>query len=409
MMCLAGLAGRSTSRHWITLLIGLLVLAPATLLAEPWQRHTIDDSSRGADGIRLADANGDGRLDIATGWEQGGIVRVYLQPAGEKVRQAWPAVPVGTVGSPEDAVLADLDNDGRLDVISCCEGQVRTIFVHWAPAESDRYLDPGAWTTAPLPVTENKQSWMYAVPGQLDGRHGPDLLVGSKGQAATVGWLQSPANPRQLGQWQFHPLYKAGWIMSLVSHDIDRDGDLDVIVSDRKGPSRGVFWLEHPGQERVAGRWLEHRIGGAGLEVMFIDVGLLDGDKHADILVATRNKELLAFFRQAGKEVSWRSEQIPNPFGVPHGKAVLIADIDGDGRADIVHDANTHGDRSRPGVAWLSQDKNGRWQPHDLSGMQGVKFDLLRAVDLDRDGDLDILGCEEADNLGVFWYENPAR
>jgi len=34
---------------------------------------------------------------------------------------------------------------------------------------------------------------------------------------------------------------------------------------------------------------------------------------------------------------------------------------------------------------------------------------LLRAVDLDRDGDLDILGCEEADNLGVFWYENPAR
>ena len=27
--------------------------------AEPWTRHTIDDSSDGADGVRLADANGD--------------------------------------------------------------------------------------------------------------------------------------------------------------------------------------------------------------------------------------------------------------------------------------------------------------------------------------------------------------
>ena len=36
-----------------------------------WKRHVIDDSSRGADGTRLADINGDGLPDIATGWEQG--------------------------------------------------------------------------------------------------------------------------------------------------------------------------------------------------------------------------------------------------------------------------------------------------------------------------------------------------
>ena len=27
--------------------------------------------------------------------------------------------------------------------------------------------------------------------------------------------------------------------------------------------------------------------------------------------------------------------------------------------------------------------------------------------DVDGDGDLDILCCEERDQLGVFWYENP--
>ena len=26
---------------------------------------------------------------------------------------------------------------------------------------------------------------------------------------------------------------------------------------------------------------------------------------------------------------------------------------------------------------------------------------------MDADGDLDLLTCEERENLGVFWYENP--
>ena len=30
-------------------------------------------------------------------------------------------------------------------------------------------------------------------------------------------------------------------------------------------------------------------------------------------------------------------------------------------------------------------------------------------IDLDGDGDLDLLTCEEVHDLGVFWYENPTR
>ena len=49
------------------------------------------------------------------------------------------------------------------------------------------------------------------------------------------------------------------------------------------------------------------------------------------------------------------------------------------------------------------------WAARDISGPEeGIKFDLIQLIDLDGDGDLDVLTCEERDNLGVIWYENPA-
>ena len=105
-----------------------------------WVRHTIDNSSRGADGVRFFDVNGDGLEDIATGWEEGGLIRAYLHPGRKKVTGAWPLVTVGRVKSPEDAVFCDLDRDGFVDVVSCCEGRNRKVFVHWAPPETGKYL-----------------------------------------------------------------------------------------------------------------------------------------------------------------------------------------------------------------------------------------------------------------------------
>ena len=53
----------------------------------PWPRHVIDDSLVGADGVRLADVNGDGLLDVASGWEESGLTRVYLNPGPDFVRR----------------------------------------------------------------------------------------------------------------------------------------------------------------------------------------------------------------------------------------------------------------------------------------------------------------------------------
>ena len=104
-----------------------MVLCAAAFAADepglPWPRHVIDNTSRGADGVRLADVNGDGCQDIATGWEEGGVVRVYLNPGPAGAKMPWPAVEVGRVRSPEDAVFADVDGDGAVDVVSAYEGK----------------------------------------------------------------------------------------------------------------------------------------------------------------------------------------------------------------------------------------------------------------------------------------------
>ncbi len=124
------------------LLLATSLAAPLHLIAVPlstevvdapgtaWARHTIDGTSQGADGVKLGDLDGDGLPDFVTGWEEGGMVRVYRNPGAAKAREAWPQVTVGEVRSVEEAIFAEVDGDGRLDVVSGTEGKTRTIYVH---------------------------------------------------------------------------------------------------------------------------------------------------------------------------------------------------------------------------------------------------------------------------------------
>ena len=56
----------------------------------------------------------------------------------------------------------------------------------------------------------------------------------------------------------------------------------------------------------------------------------------------------------------------------------------------------------------LSQTFFGR---HDVAGQDGAKFDLVRVADVDGDGAADIVTSEEGlgedVGLGVVWYRNP--
>ena len=385
---------------------------------KPWRRHIIDASSQGADGVRLADVNADGLMDIATGWEEGGVVRAYINPGPAKAKKPWPAVTVGKVKSCEDAVFADLDGDGAFDVVSCCQGRTKTVYVHWAPADPKRYLDANAWKTDALPVTAGKQAWMFAVPIQLDGRRGIDLVVGSKGRNASIGCLLSPENPRDVKGWTFRPICKAGWIMSMVAVDMDHDGDLDVLATDRRGHNRGALWLENPGPKAVAAGkdWTRRAIvdparpNRAG-QYMFLSAGDVDGDALPDVVVAVKPQALQWFSRLDKTGRKWRRRDVAMPAWSGGAKGVAVGDIDCDSLADLVFTCEG-ANPPRMGAGWLRQQRVGgkrTWQAFDIAGAKGIKFDRIGLLDIDKDGDLDLITCEERAINAVFWYENPTR
>jgi hypothetical protein len=382
-------------------------LAWAQFEGKPWTHHTIDNSSRGADGVKLIDINGEGRPDVVTAWEEGGAIRVYYNEGRVGVRSEWPQVTIGNVRSPEDAVFADLDSDLAFDVVSACEGQQRALFIHWAPKNFDKYFDPAAWTTTQIEASRDRMMWMFVQPMQVDGRNGLDLVAGGKEAGAELGWMESPENARDGAGWKWHPLRKVGWTMTIHTVDMDSDGDLDILFSDRKGERAGVYWLENPGRSSdLTKPWLEHEIGAKGLEVMFLEIADFDGDGVHDIVAAVKPRQTHVFRRMSKSGREWRSEVIEWPPSVGTAKAIRVADINNDGRVDLVYSAEQASGELR-GVAWMNLAANRTL--HDISGAPGTKYDLIELYDLDADGDLDLLTTEETEGLGVVWYENPSK
>jgi len=374
--------------------------APLTFdMTTPWVRHTIYAGLSGADGANLATING--KLSIATPWEQSARTTVSTLDAG-----VWTTVQLpGTVSAPEDAIFADVDSDGVMDVVTLGDASKR-IYIHFGPS----------YTLVNLDAATNIQNWLQADFVDIDGDGSKEIVAGGRiGANAGVGYFTSPT-PRVASSWTWHPIAPAGWVQSMVPRDVDADGDLDIVVSDaaRIGTDNSLMgsrWLEQTGTE-----WVSHRIynyKGSEGTVQFLDVApnrVIDGS-------STAGPSLLNI-RTTTDWLTWSATPVPWPADAGQLKGVRAADIDGDGIEDLaisMHHADTDyttAPEDLSGVLWL---KGPTWERGEVSGPAGVKYDNLEMLDVDGDGDLDIITTEQgiagitpaADKLGLIWYENP--
>ena len=406
-----------------------VAVASAEALAPNWPRHIIG-TGNGADGVDASDIDNDGDTDIVVPWEKGGALNVYFNPGG-KPTEPWPFVDARggvDVTGIEDAIFADFDNDGQIDaLVSCIEdedsffaGTHSRVLIHWI-MDPQEMASSSAWRG--VPVTQEPALYLRAKVGRLaaDGR--PAILVGTKEKHGYPGKMLlfqvSPgARLSALSQWTRHDLGSLYRINNLELIDMDGDGDNDILYSD--GP--GLAWLRNPGVP-MSLPWQKISIGSPGPQFAICD---LDSDGVLDIIASYNADPTVAavWYKRTDKTgESWRGFSILPEGGVPMTsgvdeytpKGVACADMDLDGKQDIVFTASGTGTNVYfVSYRGASPEYSGTWNRVLISEESTAKYDNLVLVDIDKDGDSDVVTTEEKQGderrgLGALWYENPTR
>jgi FG-GAP-like repeat len=401
-------------------------------LDTPWERHAISPGSslfKGADGVYLADIDGDERLDVVSGHEQSHRVSVSLHPGFDQADAPWPTVAIPPPGvnmpGPEDAAFADVDGDGFEDIIVGGEGSSR-VWVLFSPSDLGSLQTASAWTRTYLDASLGMRA-MRVVFEDVAGDSTPEIVVGGKEGSMTdaaIGYYSSPT-PRIGSSWVYTSIRPVGWVMQMYVKDVDLDGDRDIVYTDREridvpafdNSAMGLRWLESSGGDSPT--WTEHTISGSELEHKWFDLADWDDDGDLDIVDcrSSYRVEENSMWLNGGDFLSWTEVPIAEPSGVGECQHMTVVDVDEDGTRDLGI-SYSHAD-GFSGVIWLRNagtHADPIWERGEIAGSaagDGIKFDNLVWYDIDDDGDLDVVTSEQHEpappgpGLGVIWYENP--
>ncbi len=337
-----------------------IVAGPNLYLAPEWQvvkirtlEGKVDEQGKGYvdDFMNLPlDVNGDGKLDVVScGWFCK-CIRWYAQPA--ELSGSWTEQVVDTNANYEAGELCDIDGDGKAGEI-LAHSQVTAWYEIGKLPSGERGLVKHL-------IDEKKMNFGGGV-GDLNGDGRPDVL-------RTEAWYEAPGDPRK-GEWIEHPWQlvltkdsKPDHVPQMIVYDVNKDGLPDVITS--SAHNYGIFWYE---QSRVDGK------------------------------------------------VEWKQHRIDDSWSQPHSLA--LADINGDRTPDLItgkrfmaHNGNDPDENGKLGVYWyeLKRGKNPTWTKHEISFDQGIGSGVeLCAVDLDKDGDIDVVVTGKWG--GPVWFENKRK
>jgi len=288
-----------------------------------------------------------------------------------------------------NAYPADVDRDGDVDMIGSASGRE---LAWWENSRGDG----SSWSKHTIDNSVGGAQLVHAADFDSDG----DIdVVGATWLDGGINWWENVGGNGT--GWQKHTIdgamnadYSRTHCMSVA--DMDGDGKLDVVAS--AGRESGVNWWENP---KVSGaEWTRHYVLGSDGEVESVYAADLDGDGDMDLIGSIRRHDGLTWWENIkGTGTGWTKHIIDSAY---HAEQRIDAeDMDGDGDVDIL------GAAQRINTVLWWENKNGNaseWAKHIMSRDFGDAY-YSYAVDMDGDGDLDILSVGE-DAKEIAWFES---
>ncbi|KNC54040.1 uncharacterized protein AMSG_09702 [Thecamonas trahens ATCC 50062] len=337
--------------------------------------------------ISLSDVNGDGMPDviISFGSPTGSLVSLlgYLSTSGIGFSIPQPLATGLDITRP---AFADVDGDGRTDTVA-----VNTDAVSATTATLVLRTDGERKLRSFYPITLSDSDGAGVIDmafGDVDGDGLIDAVVVSASESRAMVY-RNTANG-MFGTGSELPSMVTSPAAVAVA-DMDGDGDLDVVVA----ATPSVVWFENVDAAGTFSRSAGGYNIGEGFTVRWMDVADMDGDGDADIVLSYLSTvEWTA--NVAGTGAMWSSG---NAVATVEADTGAVADIDNDGDYDVVVCV-----AATQSVAWHANTGAGFGTAQAVS--TGA-FNVTSVVvgDVNNDGTIDVVGVNKLEN-SIAWFRN---